>query len=382
MNHIYEQALRLFLEKLSGTISPEDEKFVEKMLADDASFKEAWQSIEQESNLLDTTSFAERINVEEDLHTVKQKINNAEKPSGKIFSFKKFMAVAAIFLLVVTGTYFIFFKKEIITNKDEIAASVYKQKQSVNLVLGNGKTFELSKDSTAKTITLDNAVLNTNNGTLQYSDGDTIQNTLHVPDGETYRIVLSDGTQIWLNAATSLRFPFRFYGQQRDVYLDGEAYFEVAKDAVHPFVVHTPLTQVQVLGTSFNVNTYHAGNVKTSLVEGKVLTKSNDGKSIELTPGYAADYETTKGFALDAFDKDDVLSWMNGVYYFHNIPVTDLAEVASRCYGIKIVLNKSNFTGRSVTGVLNKNKLTDFLTDLETTAHIKYYYSGNELHLE
>ena len=372
----------MFMEKLSGNLSPEDEKYVEKMLTEDASFSEAWQKLEAESNVLNTNSFLAQIDVENDLHVLKQKINSTGNPRNKLFSLKKLLAVAAVFLLFTTGSYFIFFKKEMITNKEEIAAVVQKNKQSVNLVLANGKTFELSKDSAAKTIALDNATLNTGNGTLQYNSADTMQNTLQVPEGENYKILLSDGTEVWLNAATSLRFPFRFYGEQREVYLEGEAYFKVAKDATHPFIVHTALTQVQVLGTSFNVNTYHTGNVKTALVEGKVLTKSNDGKSMELKPGYAADYEITKGFVSGEFDEDDVLSWMDGVYYFHNIPVSDLAVVASRCYGIKIALNKNDFAGKSVTGVLDKNRLTDFLTDLETTSHIQYYYSGNELHLK
>ena len=189
-------------------------------------------------------------------------------------------------------------------NKEKIAAAVKKNKQSVNLVLPDGKTFELSKDGDAETIALDNATIKTDNSTLQYNSADTMQNTLWVPAGESYKIVLSDGTEVWLNAATRLRFPSRFYGKQREVYVEGEAYFKVAKDAAHPFIVHTTLTQVQVLGTSFNINTYEAGNVKTALVEGKVLTKSNDGKSMELTPGYAANYEVAKGFVSGVFDED------------------------------------------------------------------------------
>ena len=134
--------------------------------------------------------------------------------------------------------------------------------------------------------------------------------------------------------------------------------------------------------TSFNINTYQQGNIKTALVEGKVFTKSNDGKSMELKPGYEADYKNGNDFTSEKFDEEDVLSWINGLYYFHNIPVADLAVIASRCYGIKIVLDKNNFAGKSVTGLLDKNKLTDFLNDLETTANIRYYYSGNELYLK
>jgi ferric-dicitrate binding protein FerR (iron transport regulator) len=355
---------------------------VEQMLAEDASFKKAWIELEEESNVLKADSFIQQINVESDLLTLKQKIKDRKHPPAKLFSLKKLAAAAAVFLVFVLGIYFAFFRNEKIVDKEKIAAAVEKNRQSVNLVLADGKTFELTADSTAQTIALHNATLKMDKGTLQYSSADTMQNNLWVPAGETYKIVLSDGTEVWLNAATRLRFPFRFFGKQREVYVEGEAYFKVTKDAAHPFIVHTPLTQVEVLGTSFNINTYEAGNVKTALVEGKVATKSNDGKSVELRPGYAANYEVTKGFVSGLFDEDEVLSWINGVYYFHNIPVADLAVVASRCYGIKIVFNKNDFAGRSVTGLLDKNKLTDFLSDLKTTARVDYYYSGNELYLK
>lgn len=382
MKHSYEQVFELFMEKLSGNLSPEDEKYVEKMLADDASFSKVWHTLEEEGSALQAGPFLESINVESDLHTLKQRINDVKNPRNKFGSLKRILAVAAVFLVIVTGTYFAFFSNEKIVNNEKIAAAVKKNKQSVNLVLPDGKTFELSKDGDAETIALDNATIRTDNGTLQYNSADTMQNTLWVPAGESYKIVLSDGTEVWLNAATRLRFPSRFYGKQREVYVEGEAYFKVVKDAAHPFIVHTTLTQVEVLGTSFNINTYEAGNVKTALIEGKVLTKSNDGKSMELTPGYAANYEVVKGFVSGIFDEDDVLSWIDGVYYFHNIPVADLAVAASRCYGIKIVLNKNDFAGRSITGLMDKNKLTDFLNDLKTTARIDYYYSGNELYLK
>ena len=131
MNHIYDQALRLFLEKLSGTLTPEDEKYVEQMLAEDALFSEAWQKLEEENAALNTSSFLEQINVVADLHELKQKINREEKPHASLFYFKKLLAVAAVFLLVATGAYFIFFRQETIVNKEQIAATVNKKKQSV-----------------------------------------------------------------------------------------------------------------------------------------------------------------------------------------------------------------------------------------------------------
>lgn len=196
MKHSYEQVFELFMEKLSGNLSPEDEKYVEKMLAEDVSFCEVWHTLEEESRALKVDSFLEKINVGADLDTLKQRIKGIEKSRNKLFSLKKALAVAAGFLLIVTGAYFTFFRNEKIVDKEKIAAAVKKNKQSVNLVLANGKTVELSKDGTAKTIALDNATINTDNSTLQYSSADTLQNTLWVPPGESYKIVLSDGTEV------------------------------------------------------------------------------------------------------------------------------------------------------------------------------------------
>lgn len=369
------------MESISGNLSPDEEEYVQKMLVEDSAFKNIWQSLQQKSDSLKAGDFLANINVEDDLHLLKSKIVPFKKKTFNIFSIKKMATAAAVIIFVMAGTYF-FVGANKIVNRDQIVMAVEKNKQSINLRLANGSTLVLSKDSGSKTIALSNVTISTGNGRLQYSSADTMQNTLSVPEGDSYKIVLSDGTEVWLNAATSLRFPFHFYGKQREVYVDGEAFFKVTKDAAHPFIVHTSLTQVQVLGTSFNVNTYNQGNVKTALVEGKVTTTSNDGKRMELKPGFAADYKLLQGFESATFDEEEVCSWLKGVYYFHNMPLTELAAIASRCYGIKIELDKKTLAGKSITGLLNTSKLSDFLNDLETAAEIKYYYSGNQLHLQ
>lgn len=382
MKHSYEQVFQLFIEKLSGNLSPEEIAELEKMLSEDASFRETWHSLEAEARQLNVNEFLERTNAAAGLHALKTQIAAAgETRLKKNSNLRKALAVAALFLVVLSGAWLVFFKKNIITGKEKIAAVIEQKKQSVNLVLGNGATVSLDKTGGNQTIALDNATLQAANGTLQYTSDDTVQNTLWVPAGENYKIVLSDGTEVRLNAETRLRFPFRFARASREVYVEGEAYFNVAKDAQHPFIVHTPLTQVKVTGTAFNVNTYEAGNVRTSLVEGKVTAHSKDGKSAVLEPGLEASYVIDKGFVTGRFDEEEVLSWMNGVYYFHNMPVTELARIASRLYGVKIVLDKDKFDGKSITGLMDKNKLINFLNDLEAVAHTTWYFSGNELYL-
>jgi transmembrane sensor len=383
MKYSYEQVFQLFIEKLSGNLSSEETANLEKILAEDASFRETWHLLEAEARQLNVNEFLERTSAETGLQALKTQINAADEARlKKSYSIRQVLAVAALFLIVLSGAWLVFFRKAVITEKEQIAAVIEQKKQSVNLVLGNGTSIGLDKTGSNQTIALDNGTLQAANGTLQYTSEDTLQNTLWVPAGESYKIILSDGTEVRLNAETRLRFPFRFTRASREVYVEGEAYFKVAKDTRHPFIVHTPLTQVQVTGTAFNVNTYEPGNVRTALVEGKVTTQSKDGKRVPLEPGLEASYVTDKGFVTGQFDEEEVLSWLNGVYYFHNMPVTELARVASRWYGVTIVLDKDKFAGKSITGLMDKNKLINFLNDLEAVAHTSWYFSGNKLYLK
>jgi len=285
-------------------------------------------------------------------------------------------------LLVAAGVWLLFPRTEKIADKGKIAELVKEHQPSVRLDLGNGRQVELGKANAGKSIAMGNTTLQSGVDALQYTSQDTSLSTLSVPAGATYKIVLSDGTEVWLNAATRLRFPLKFSSSHRDVEVDGEAFFKVAKNVRAPFVVHTPLTDVQVLGTSFNVNTYEKGNVRTALIEGKVVTRRPDGQSLSLDPGYVSEYALSKGFSSTTFEQEDELSWMNGVYYFHDMTIERLVEVASRCYGVHMVLAGGKYAGQSLTGVMERDKLSEFLNDLETTAHIKYYYSNKDLYLE
>lgn len=367
MEHQYEQALRLYIQKLTGDLSAAEESYVHKMLAEDTAFREIWSSLEKESISLNTDEFLNKIDAQADLQALKQR-----QPVKRMFPWKS-VAAAAVVLIAVA--YFLFPRS---SNKPQIAQQKISKPQ-ISLLTGNGQSVTLD---TSGTIALGNTTLSTSGNTLKYTSADTVQNTLLVPAGKNYKLVLSDGTEVWLNAATRLRFPFHFSGSSRDVYIDGEAYFKVAKDADHPFIVHTPLTKVEVLGTAFNVNTYEAGNVQTALVEGRVIARSANGESQDLRPGYKADYRSARGFATHPFDQEEVLSWMNGVYYFHSMPLTELVGLASRFYGIHIILDEKKFAGVATTGLMDRNKLNDFLNDLQTTAHITYQLSGDELYIK
>ena len=377
MDSNYDKAFALYMDKVSGHLSPEDERFLEEKLAGDASFRAVWEQLEQEGAGIH--HFIERLDPELSLQELHRQAEPVVRRPRVLW--RRLAVPAAAALLIAIGGYYFFKRDGAITDKNKIASIVSSHQESIHLTLASGRSVTLDHDSSPQTVVADQTTLMTRQGSLQYKSEDTAQNTLSIPAGRNYRLNLSDGTEVILNAATTLRFPFTF-GRTREVYVEGEAYFKIAKDAERPFIVHTSLTRIDVLGTSFNVNTYAAGNVTTSLVEGKVATRGSDGHPVTVQPGYSAEFNAGKGFQMEKFDQDDVLSWISGTYYFHNLPVDRLSDIMSRCYGLTIVMDKAKFEHRSITGLMDRNRLTEFLDDLETTAHIKYSFSGNELRLE
>lgn len=364
-----EKIFQLYIQKLSGHLSPEEEAHVKNMLAQDAGFRDTWNALEEQDRSIQATDYLQGLDPEAALQQLKS------KRSARTRRLRIVSAAAAVLILVSAGAYFMFPAKEKATSLAELVA---KNKQAVSLITANGQSVTLSQDSAAKTIQLNNAVLNAGNGTLAYNSQDTTENTLMVPPGETYKLVLSDGTEVRLNASTRLRFPFRFGKNTRDVYVDGEAYFKVAKDAAHPFVVHLPQSNVTVLGTSFNVNTYDPAQEKTSLMEGKVVLQNQ----WELKPGMQGIVASGKTYSAQEFDEEEVLSWMKGVYYFHKMPLAELTVIASRFYGVKFIPDNHKFAGIAVTGLMDRNKLSEFLTDLKTTANADFHFEQQTILLK
>lgn len=364
-----EKIFQLYIQKLSGHLSPEEEAHVKNMLAQDAGFRDTWNALEEQDRSIQARDYLQGLDPEAALQQLKS------KRSARTRRLRIMSAAAAVLILVSAGAYFMFPAKEKETSLAELVA---KNKQAVSLITANGQSVILSQDSAAKTIQLNNAVLNAGNGTLAYNSLDTTENTLMVPPGETYKLILSDGTEVRLNASTRLRFPFRFGKTTRDVYVDGEAYFKVAKDAAHPFVVHLPQSNVTVLGTSFNVNTYDPAQEKTSLVEGKVMLQNQ----WELKPGMQGIVASGKTYSTQEFDEEEVLSWMKGVYYFHKMPLAELTVIASRFYGVKFIPDNNKFAGIAVTGLMDRDKLSEFLTDLKTTANADFHFEQQTILLK
>ncbi|OOQ57710.1 FecR family protein [Mucilaginibacter pedocola] len=246
------------------------------------------------------------------------------------------------------------------------------------LTLASGKQVVL--DGTSAGIIAnegDVAVVKNTNGSIQYNNGDktgqTAYNTLSIPRGGTYSLILADGTKVWLNSASTIKYPTAFTGNQRAVEITGEAYFEVAKNKAMPFVVSTPGQKIQVLGTHFNVHAYSdEKTAETTLLEGKIAISKGSQTEI-LTPGQQA--INAEGIAMRIVnmpDAEDAIAWKNGYLSSSHESIYSLMTRISRWYDVDIEY-KGNFEGRSFGGTISKfGNVKDVLNIIESTGSVHF----------
>lgn len=209
-----------------------------------------------------------------------------------------------------------------------------------------------------------------------------ISQTIEAPAGQMVRISLPDGTNVWLNSKTKLSYNFSFGSNVRKVKLDGEAYFEVAHDKKHPFIVSAGQYDIEALGTAFSVCAYgESGNnyFTTSLIEGKVsVTRSNTHESVVLTPNMKALIDNGSLKAESASTSDDQL-WKNGIYAFNDMPLNDIFERLERYYDVTIDIQNKKILNSSCTGKFRKSEgITHILDVIRTEANFSYHYNAEK----
>ncbi|MFD1629779.1 FecR family protein [Pseudopedobacter beijingensis] len=209
----------------------------------------------------------------------------------------------------------------------------------------------------------------------------SLYNTINIPRGGEYQLVLPDGTKVWLNASSSLKFPTYFTGSSRVVELKGEAYFEVANTYLNkngkqqrmPFIVKTASQKIEVLGTHFNVNAYaNEENVKTTLLEGVVkILSAKTGAFKILKPGQQSQVAAAGNISLTEVDVEEVTAWKNGMFYFNNTDLKTIMKQLSRWYDIEADIE--NMPQKRFNGILSRNvKLSQVLTMMEKTSGLKF----------
>lgn len=261
---------------------------------------------------------------------------------------------------------------------------VFSKVPNVTLFLDNGEKIVLTKDTSFVLETSATSVERRAGGGLRYVAKENVAispvvkkieyNILRVPRGAEYMLTLTDGTRVWLNSETELRFPVRFEGATREVEIAGEGYFEVARDTVRPFVVCSGELKANVLGTSFNMKVYRDEiSSEVTLVSGKLLVTSPFGKHI-LEPGWQAVSDREKKIlTVGKVPVDLVVSWKSGMFDFQKMPLDELSKVLERWYNVKFVYENEMIRHICFSGTVKRSKSLKFMLDfIEETSNVQY----------
>lgn len=254
------------------------------------------------------------------------------------------------------------------------------------LVLSSGVSVELDKvaDDTIREGNM--SILNTK----EYIDYSSLKqpeakkevyNELIVPTSGEYRLVLSDGTVVYMNSESKLKYPVHFIGDKRVVKLDGEAYFEVAHDKEHPFIVVTEQLDVTVLGTGFNVMAYK-GDARTevTLVNGKVNVNSGQVSKNLIPNQQFVKYNANGGYVVREVDVDKYVTWKNGILNYDAMLLEELSDRLSRWYGVHFFFVKEKLKYLKFTGAFKKNEnISHILELMEATMEVTFQMKGNTI---
>lgn len=299
------------------------------------------------------------------------------------------LSVAAIFLLVAVGGYFFFLlpnPKPTATVRTAKASrfknDVMPGREGAVLTLSNGQTIVLDSAANGTLTTQGSAQIIKQGQQIIYDannkGGEVVYNTMSTPRGRQFHLTLSDGTEVWLNAASSITYPTAFSAGERKVKITGEVYFEVAHNENAPFEVQKDSLRVQVLGTHFNMNTYDdEAAAKVTLLQGAVRVTAEKNSGL-LSPGQQAQIQN-KGIRINNdVNLDEVMAWKDGVFRFQGASIEALMRQLARWYDVEIEYNKK-VPDRFYADIPRDTRLSDALKALELTGTVHFGIDGKKI---
>ncbi|WP_345233546.1 FecR family protein [Olivibacter ginsenosidimutans] len=297
-------------------------------------------------------------------------------------------ACIGLFVAFIGYRFFISAYKSTNVQSQEIVQDVNPGTNKALLTLTDGKKVDLDSLVAGQSITQAGLKISKDaNGQLIYeaiklakdkidhSSVNSLYNEVSTPQGGTFQLILPDGTKVWLNASSSIRYPLTFAAKERKVEMTGEAYFEVARQKTHqPFVVYALNQKVEVLGTHFNINAYeNEGITTTTLIEGKVKVSATTGDSQVLKPN---EQSVVKNYGhqvlVQEVNPEAAIAWKNGQFVFDNTDLKTIMRQLERWYNIDVV-GLEQFPNNTYNGKLTREaKLSKVLQILELTSDLKF----------
>ena len=301
-----------------------------------------------------------------------------QEPSHSLIGkrLQVWMAIAASFLLISAVLYF---QRSNIPSSNSVSKNKTREvdippgSNKARLTLANGEVITLNGAKNGTLVKQKDGIVNkTRDGEVVYQSNNPKDisnivefNTITTPRGGQYVVILPDGSKVWLNAASSLKFPVAFTHAERHVELTGEGYFEVQKDKTKPFKLSVNGATVEVLGTHFNVMAYNdEAKIRTTLIEGSVKISKGD-KSGLLKPGQQADIDKQSNIMINDADTEQALAWKNGYFKFSRDNIQAIMRQLSRWYDIEVVYEGKIPDGEFVGKIRRNANVSEVLRVLE-----------------
>lgn len=376
-----DQQFRELAEKCElGIATPEEQK----------TFDEIYALLVKRHPTWDDTVMGDRDLLRSEMFkNLSVRVNKVHKQK-RLFTLAKYVSAAVLLLALGMTWYIVSYRNELQNPGTTEAIVVEPGGNKALLTLADGRTIDLSGAEEGKLVEQEGlTVLKQADGQLLYqvqgesSEGakaEITYNTISTPRGGQYQVVLSDGSKVWLNASSSLKFPSSFEGTAvRQVEMTGEAYFEVAKDKSRQFVVRSAEQNVTVLGTHFNINSYKDdGAVRTTLLEGRVKVKGMISKIDAGAPETVLNVGeqavlTQHGIKVVEKNLEQVVDWKNGDFIFQQESISDIMSRVARWYDVKVVYEDGLDKGLTFSGTMSRSRsLNDLLDNLSSTGEVRF----------
>ncbi|TKC04213.1 FecR family protein [Pedobacter frigoris] len=393
MNIDQSRIKSLFQKHLQGTASPEEIRELFDQIGQEKSDEEILSSLDSELMETDPLNPYEKerwdavfVKVKDDVSAIEEEVPVRRRK----FGYGKVGIAAAVATIIISAGIW-FLKNPAKENPDQQSAymnDVAPGKQGATLTLANGKKIRLTDAANGELAKEAGVIITkTANGQLIYEikNENTVSdkiNILTTDNGETYQVRLPDGSSVWLNAASTLKYPASFAKlKDRRVELSGEGYFEIAKDKAHPFIVKTAGQEVEVLGTHFNINSYNdEPAVATTLLEGSVKVTSGDQKQI-IKPGEQA-VNNGATIKIAKVNIDNITDWKDGDFNFERADFKSVMRKVSRWYNVEVIYDEGVPNDIESLGWVSREKsLSNVLKAIENSGQVHFKIEGRKLYV-
>ncbi|WP_320913981.1 MULTISPECIES: FecR family protein [Butyricimonas] len=377
--NIYDDA-SLIKKSLIKDLSDKEQKELDQLL-DDQSLQDVYKELSDRGYLKKQFMEYEKYSSKKAYREFKERRGH----SGRIRIVRWVAVVAAVWVLALGVTLWMTFgKKENVAPLPVASKIIPAGEKKATLTLADGTEVHV-EEITAQILQEKGMNIEYRNGEIVYHKSEektteVVYNKLEVPRGGECMIKLDDGTKVWVNAETKLKYPVAFVGDRREVVLEGEAFFDVAKNE-KPFIVKTSFGDVRVLGTAFGISAYASEPESyTTLVRGKVSVEREGGKPVVILPGEQVVTSKDGKMMKQKVDVEEFVGWKDGIYVFKEKSLGEIMKTLERWYNISVDFQDKSLVDLPFTGNLKRyDDINVFFDALTRTGDMKYRVEGNQV---